>query len=92
MEVRKLIESDKRTVEVARSKSREVVQRNRAIQDEIWADNQVKKKAEHDYRLRENSKERTQNLNNSKEIERNIKEHSQQRRVDSVYLRYLSSK
>jgi hypothetical protein len=83
-EVRRLIEADKRSVELAKSKSREIIQRNKEIQQQIWTDNQVKKKADQIQRHHENSVEREHNLRASKEIERNIKDHSQKRRVKDL--------
>lgn len=80
-EIRRLVEADKRAVEVAKSKSREILKRNRAIQDQIWADNQAKIKEENKQRHHENSLERDRNLRASKEIDKHMKDHSQRRRV-----------
>lgn len=82
-EVRLIVEADKKAVELAKSKSREILRRNREIQDQIWTDNLAKKKADKEKRALENSVERENNDRTTKELESNTRDHSQRRRVDS---------
>ena len=91
-EIRKIVDADRKSVEVARSKTRELKKINRDIQDQIWQDCQSKRKAENEQRNHENSKERNQTSRNVVDNDKMLKDHSQRRRVAPPDPRSLKSK
>jgi uncharacterized protein YktA (UPF0223 family) len=86
--VRKLIEEDKRAVDMERSKSREEKRRQRDFQEMVWVQYQTAKQADIEKRKTECMKDWDEMRWREENLDRNIREHSQKRRVSSINDRF----